>query len=81
MNTAEMWLKAQEDGMCYKIVPNEECSESFFYQKDKGFFDSYGDRCYTNVWNYFDDMMQEQWMLNTMTRAEAEQVLGIKIID
>ena len=81
INTAEMYLQAQKDGLCYKIVPNEECSESFFYQKDKGFFDGDGDTCYTNIWNYFDDMMQEQWMLNTMTKAEAERALGVKIID
>ena len=81
MNTAEMYLQAQKDGMCYKIVNKEKCSEDLFYQKDKGFFDIYGDTCYTNIWNYFDDMMQEQWMLNTMTKAEAERALGVKIID
>lgn len=81
MNTAEMYLQAQKDGMCYKIINKEKCSEDLFYQKNKGFFDIYGDTCYTNIWNYFDDMMQEQWMLTTMTKAEAERALGVKIID
>lgn len=81
MNTAEMYLQAQKDGMCYKIINKEKCSEDLFYQKNKGFFDIYGDTCYTNIWNYFDDMMQEQWMLNTMTKAEAEKRLGVKIVD
>lgn len=81
MNTAEMYLQAQKDGMCYKIINKEKCSEDLFYQKNKGFFDIYGDTCYTNIWNYFDDMMQEQWMLNTMTKAEAERALGVKIVD
>lgn len=81
MNTAEMYLQAQKDGMCYKIINKEKCSEDLFYQKNKGFFDIYGDTCYTNIWNYFDDMMQEQWILNTMTKAEAERALGVKIID
>lgn len=81
MNTAEMYLQAQKDGMCYKIINKEKCSEDLFYQKNKGFFDIYGDTCYTNIWNYFDDMMQEQWVLNTMTRVEAERALGVKIID
>ena len=81
MNTDEMYLQAQKDGMCYKIINKEKCSEDLFYQKNKGFFDIYGDTCYTNIWNYFDDMMQEQWMLNTMTKTEAERALGVKIID
>lgn len=81
MNTAEMYLQAQKDGMCYKIINKEKCSEDLFYQKNKGFFDMHGDTCYTNIWNYFDDMMQEQWMLNTMTKAEAERALGVKIVD
>lgn len=81
MNTAEMYLQAQKDGMCYKIINKEKCSIDLFYQKNKGFFDIYGDTCYTNIWNYFDDMMQEQWGLNTMTKAEAERALGVKIID
>lgn len=81
MNTAEMYLQAQKDGMCYKIINSEDYHEDFFYQKDKGFFDVYGDICYVNVWNYFDDMMQEEWVIHTMTRTEAEEKFKVKIID
>src|SRR5699024_8389385 len=45
INTAEMYLRAQKDGMCYKMVNDgsEKCLQDFFYQKDEGLFDAYGD--------------------------------------
>lgn len=83
MNTAEMYLRAQKDGMCYKMVndDSEECLQDFFYQKDEGLFDGYGDKCDPGIWNYFDDMMQEKWELRAMTKSEAEKEFKIKIID
>ena len=83
INTAEMYLRAQKDGMCYKMVndDSEECLQDFFYQKDEGLFDGYGDKCDPGIWNYFDDMMQEKWELRAMTKSEAEKKFNIKIID
>lgn len=83
INTAEMYLRAQKDGMCYKMVndDSEECLQDFFYQKDEGLFDGYGDKCDPGIWNYLDDMMQEKWELRAMTKSEAEKEFKIKIID
>ena len=39
MNTAEMWLKSQEDGMCYETIEQGPDAVSLYYQKDKGLFD------------------------------------------
>ena len=77
MNTAEMWLKAKEDGMCYESI---EGPYALYYQKDKGLFDSDGCRCGPETWNYFDDVMNEQWRLRTMTKSEAETKFNIKIV-
>lgn len=84
MNTAEMWLKAQEDGMCYEIVNQENDNNSItslYYQKDKGLFNSNDDLYGYELWEYFDDAMNEQWQLRTMTKSEAEAKSNIKIID
>ena len=81
MNTAEMWLKAQEDGMCYETVEQGPDTVILYYQKDKGLFDEDGMRCGPDMWNYFDDLMNEQWRLRTMTKSEAEAKFNIKIID
>lgn len=80
MNTAEMWLKAQEDGMCYETVDRGPDTVILYYQKDKGLFDEDDIRCELEVWNYFDSLMNEQWKLRTMTKAEAEAKFNIKIV-
>ena len=78
MNTAEMWAKAQEDKMCYETISQEP--NLLYYQKDKGLFDEEGMRCGPELWNYFDDLMNEQWRLRTMTKSEAEAKFNIKIV-
>lgn len=78
MNTTEMWTKAQEDKMCYETISQEP--NLLYYQKDKGLFDEEGMRCGPELWNYFDDLMNEQWRLRTMTKSEAEAKFNIKIV-
>lgn len=80
MNTAEMWIKAQEDGHCYEMIMPQSNSDEIFYQKDEGLFD--GDNCPITLDNFenFDDFMNEQWRLRTMTKSEAEARFNIKIV-
>lgn len=80
MKTAEMWIKAQEDGMCYETIEQGPDVVTLYYQKDKGLFDDDGVRCGPDMWNYFDDLMNEQWQLRTMTKSEAEAKFNIKIV-
>ena len=80
MNTAEMWIKAQEDEMCYETVDQGPDTVILYYQKDKGLFDENNIRCGPEMWNYFDDLMNEQWRLRTMTKSEAEARFNIKIV-
>lgn len=88
MNTAEMWLKAQEDGKTYV------CND-IAYSKEIGLVDK---RTMSRPWSIgvwkvefgtndkkkreLDNLMSLKWEpLSTMTRAEAESKLGVKIID
>ena len=75
MNTAEMWLKAQEDGKIYYCGPLE-------YQKDFGlrFSETKGipDR---GSWVSLNQFMKEQWYpCPIMTISEAEAKFNIKIV-
>ena len=80
INSAEMWAKAQENGMCYETVEQGPDTVTLYYQKDKGLFDDNSMRCGPDMWNYFDDLMNEQWRLRTMTKSEAEARFNIKIV-
>lgn len=80
MNTAEMWIKAQEDGCCYEAINYNDRQEAVLYQKDKGFFDEDGFGIDIQTWAYLDDLMSEQWRLRTMTKSEAETKFNIKIV-
>ena len=80
INTAEMWLKAQEDGMCYEMIISQSSNDEFFYQKDKGLFDGYGFQVTMDNFEKFDDFMNKQWKLRTMTKSEAEARFNIKIV-
>lgn len=80
MNTAEMWIKAQEDSMCYETVEQGPDGTILYYQKDKGLFDENNMHCTPYIWNYFNDLMNEQWRIRTITKSEAEKRLNIKII-
>ena len=77
MNTAEMWLKAQEDGMCYEMVIGQGYNDEIFYQKEKGLFDG---GLYDVTLDNFDEFMNEKWKLRTMTKSEAEAKFNIKIV-
>lgn len=78
MTTAEMWLKAQEDGKTYKAY-------DMMYNRQFGFHDKDKKKWPGNAFEYVNDIFEiKNWELkpdNEMTRAEAEKKFGIKIID
>lgn len=80
MNTAEMWLKAQEDGMCYKMILPQSLNGEVFYQKEVGLFDEDNYPITLDNFEKFDDFMKEQWRLRIMTKSEAEARFNIKIV-
>lgn len=80
MNTAEMWIKAKEDEMCYEMIMPQSSSDEVFYQKDKGLFDGYNFQIIMDNFESFDEFMNEQWQLRTMTKSEAEAKFNIKIV-
>ena len=84
MNTAEMWLKAQEDGKVYHCIHGD-----IAYSKQYGLTDKY-DFNYAwglEAWKDYkqrglDNLMNCEWeeMDNVMTIEEAEERFGIKIL-
>lgn len=80
MNTAEMWIKAQEDGCCYEMVMPKSNSDEVFYQKDEGLFDGDNFQIMMDNFESFNEFMNEQWRLRTMTKSEAEAKFNIKIV-
>ena len=83
MNTAEMWIKAQNDGKIY------ECIDGYIaYSKDKGLIDKYDFTPWKlGAWDWeeqngLDSLMNCKWeeMNNVMTIEEAEERFGIVII-
>ena len=85
MNTAEMWLKAQEDGKVYECIDGD-----IAYSKEYGL--TYKDNFYEpwglGAWehkgaNGLDDLLSCEWkeMNNAMTIEEAEGKFGIKIVN
>lgn len=83
MNTAEMWLKAQEDGKIYY-------SGDVAYSKKFGFVekDDLKTPWELAAWDYLgkhnlDGLFRDcQWSeMQTMTIKEAEAMFGIKIVD
>lgn len=75
MNTAEMWLKAQEDGKTYYWGDVK-------YQKDIGMVSIRGERPWSmSAWQSFDYLMNGKWKpYQTMTKSEAEAKFNIKIV-
>lgn len=76
MNTAEMWVKAQEDGKTYK-------SKDMRYNKKDGFHGIEGRLWIARAFDYVNDIFKLEWELkpdNEMTKAEAEAKFNIKII-
>ena len=88
LNTAEMWLEAQKTGRQYQ-------AGDVLYSKDTGlvYTDDFNQPWSIKAWaSYdngrirleFDDLMSEEWEtvpIPTMTKAEAEAKLGVKIVD
>ena len=79
MNTAEMWLKAQEDGKTYKRTNGQ-----MRYNRHKGFHGPNYSRWEADVFSWVDEIFDIEWMVAPdyeMTKEEAEKKFGIKIID
>lgn len=75
MNTAEMWLAAQNNGKKYKC-------QDMRYKKTTGFCDSSGMNWNPDAFRSIEDIMQRAWTeCKEMTRTEAEKALGVDIID
>lgn len=79
MKTAEMWLKAQENDRTYR-------SGDMYFSKDMGFVNYIHDPWPVYAFDSFEQFMGlNNWValpeIPTMTRAEAESKLGVKIID
>ena len=82
LNTAEMWLKAQEDGKTYIVKQQTLC-----YSKQRGLFYSTDLTSYNSLSNFnnftVDRFLSLEWQEmqeEIMTKAEAEKKYGIKIV-
>lgn len=76
MKTAEMWLAAQQDGKTY------QADDDTYYNAQLGFVDSNGCRIDAEDFRYVDDIMNLIWTnIKTISRQEAEEKLGVKIIN
>ena len=77
MNTAEMWLKAQEDGKTYIVKQQTLC-----YSKQRGLF--HATNCHSDFNNFtLDRFLNLEWtemQEEIMTKAEAEKKFGIRIV-
>ena len=77
LNTAEMWLKAQEDGKTYI------CND-VFYNKKHGFvdydFQPWPINCVDSIDNIFGWDNWYEYEIPLMTKAEAEVEFGIRIV-
>ena len=79
LTTAEMWLKAQEDGKTYIV----DELQTLGYSKQRGLF--YATNCHSNFNNFtLDKFLSLEWTEmreEIMTKAEAEKKFGIRIVD
>lgn len=76
MTTAEMWLKAQEDGEAYITIDGDAS-----YSVADGFI---MENPHVSNTQTLSDWMSKMWKKRErkeMTRAEAEKQLGVKIVD
>ena len=78
MNTAEMWLKAQEDGKTYYSKDADA-----LYSKEFGLVEE-GDisqKVSMGDFPTFEHLMKSKWEeVKVMTKAEAEKKYGIRIV-
>lgn len=76
LNTAQMWLLAQEDGKTY-------CSRDLAYSKEKGFHPKMDPKRTWPVDSFCSlaDIFACEWTeFRSMSRAEAEKALGVTIV-
>ena len=79
LNTAEMWLKAQEDGKTYYSKKADA-----LYSKEFGLAEEEDISQKVSMGDFptFEHLMQSEWEeVKTMTKAEVETKFGIKIVD
>ena len=79
LNTAEMWLKAQEDG---KIYYSEKADA--LYSKEFGLVEEEDISQKVSMGDFptFEHLMQSEWEeVKVMSKAEAEKKYGIRIVD
>lgn len=77
MNTAEMWLKAQEDGKMYRSI-------DLVYSIKTGFIDMMDGIAWPvdSVETIDEIFSWDNWEeVKTMTKAQAEKKLGVKIVE
>ena len=78
MNTAEMWLKAQEDGKTYYSKEADA-----LYSKEFGLVEERDISLKVNMGDFptFEHLMRSKWEeVKVMTKAEAEKKFGIRIV-
>ena len=78
MNTAEMWLKAQEDGKTYYSKEADA-----LYSKEFGLVEERDISLKVNMGDFptFEHLMRSEWEeVKVMTKAEAEKKYGIRIV-
>ena len=81
MNTAEMWLKAQEDGKTYKCIDLAYNNKiGFVHAEDltTPWFDE-SDNC-IDIETFFGASGWKEYGLDIMTKEEAEKKFRIKIV-
>lgn len=78
LNTAEMWLKAQEDGKTYYSKKADA-----LYSKEFGLVEEedISQKVSMDDFPTFEYLMQSEWEeVKAMSKAEAEKKYGIKIV-
>ena len=79
MNTAEMWLKAQEDGKTYYSKEADA-----LYSKEFGLVEERDISLKVSMGDFptFEHLMKSKWEeVKGMSKAEAEKKYGIRIVD
>ena len=79
LNTAEMWLKAQEDGKTY-----DSKKADALYSKEFGLVEEEDISQKVSMGDFptFEYLMQSEWEeVKVMSKAEVEKKYGIKIVD
>ena len=79
LNTAEMWLKAQEDGKTYYSKKADA-----LYSKEFGLVEERDISLKVSMGDFptFEHLMRSEWEeVKVMTKAEAEKKFGIRIVD